>query len=196
MLAQNKNILKNFIVLLILLYGIFMVVGYLLFKDYALQENKAKLDDLLMHNKALHTYVEGQLKPVLYNLQENGILTKDFFDPKVLSFTYISRHVMDEYNNEREKVNKSKIIYKIAATNPRNPFNQADPLEKEILEQFQKGDIKSHQTAIIENNEEYMFYALPVTENKESCMRCHSLPNKAPKDLVDLYGDKAGFGEK
>lgn len=27
-------------------------------------------------------------------------------------------------------------------------------------------------------------------------MRCHSTPDKAPAGLVEIYGDKAGFGEK
>jgi diguanylate cyclase (GGDEF)-like protein len=41
-----------------------------------------------------------------------------------------------------------------------------------------------------------MYYAMPVPKTKESCLRCHSTPEKAPKNLVKKYGSKAGFYEK
>ena len=40
------------------------------------------------------------------------------------------------------------------------------------------------------------YYALPFTRNSQDCMPCHSAPELAPKELIDRYGDKAGFGEK
>ncbi|MEO0946718.1 MAG: DUF3365 domain-containing protein, partial [Cyanobacteria bacterium J06641_5] len=41
---------------------------------------------------------------------------------------------------------------------------------------------------------ERLFYiARPIQIKNESCLACHSVPERAPKSLVDLYGDKGGF---
>ena len=36
---------------------------------------------------------------------------------------------------------------------------------------------------------------MPIDPSKESCMRCHSTPDKAPIELIAQYGNTAGFGE-
>ncbi len=42
-----------------------------------------------------------------------------------------------------------------------------------------------------------MFYiARPLAVREESCLRCHSTADKAPKSQITTYGDKNGFGWK
>jgi diguanylate cyclase (GGDEF)-like protein len=177
-------------------YIVVLAIAYAMFKGYAIEENEAKLQDLVMHNKALHTYVEEQLKPVIYKLKEDGKIEKDFFDPKVLSFTYMSRNIMDEYNKQRSSNNIEKISYKFASQNPRNPINKATANEEKILKIFNAKEITKYHEHFNEQEKEYIFYAMPVATNVESCMRCHGEPKSAPKSLLELYGDKAGFYEK
>lgn len=196
MSTDNKKLLVKTFILMISVYVIVLGIAYALFKGYAIEENESKLQDLVMHNKALHTYVEEQLKPVIYKLKEEGKIEKDYFDPKILSFTYMSRKIMDEYNKQRTSNNIETIAYKFASQNPRNPINKANENEEKILKIFNAKDINKYHEHLKEQGKEYIFYAMPVTTNVESCMRCHSDPKYAPKSLLELYGDKAGFYEK
>lgn len=68
----------------------YTIVGFALYQymhQFAADQNKKKLDQLLLNQRALHLYLEDQLKPVIYKLKEENKLYKDFFDPKLLSFT-------------------------------------------------------------------------------------------------------------
>jgi len=195
MSVENKKLLLKTIILMSGVYIVVLLSAYLMFKNYALEENEAKMQDLIMHNKALHTYVEEQLKPVVYALKNQGSIDKDFFDPKLLSFTYMSRNIMQEYNKQRAAHKIEEIHYKFASNNPRNPINQASVHELQILKEFNAKKTDKHHEHMVINNNEYIFYAMPVTTNVESCMQCHSDPQKAPKSLVAYYGDKAGFYE-
>lgn len=196
MSTDSKKLLAKTFILMIVVYLLVLMVAYSLFKGYAIEENEAKLQDLGMHNKALHTYVEEQLKPVIYKLKEENKIEKDFFDPKLLSFTYMSRKIMDEYNKQRASNNIETIAYKFASQNPRNPINKANESEEKILKIFNAKEITTYHEHIKEDGKEYIFYAMPVATNVESCMRCHSEPKYAPKSLIELYGDKAGFMKK
>jgi len=190
-----RRLLRNIFILLLMIFGIISVVVYDAFEDYLVVENKSKVKDLLMHDKALHSYVEYTLKPVIYKLQAEGKLSYDYFDPKLLSFTYISRHLMEEYNKQRDKEHLEKYIYKIASNNPRNPVNKATPQEKKLLKRFNNGEFKLFTKEIFKNGKNYIYYAMPVKKNNGTCMRCHSRPEVAPKGLIKLYGSKAGFSE-
>jgi len=196
MTHSNKNILRTSFLLLLSIYLIILTITYSIFKSYAIDENEAKLQDLLMHNKALHTYVETKLKPVIYELKNTENIGQDFFDPKILSFTYMSRNIMDEYNKQRESHGIETIRYKLASDNPRNPLNKANPNESEILKSFNHSDLKKHSVHFSQDDKDYIFYAMPITKNVASCLRCHGDPKDAPKSLIELYGDKAAFYEK
>ncbi len=192
----HKNLFFKIVVLITLFFIATVYVVYSKFEDYAIEENQAKELDYLMHHKALHSYVENTLKPVIYDFQHKQILNEDYFNPKLLSFTYISRQIVDEYNKVRKEYDLEPIYYKLASDNPRNDVNVATKDELDLLKKFNNGEIKTYTKQIIKENKPYIYYAMPVGKTKESCMRCHSEPEKAPKDLIDMYGDKKGFGEK
>jgi len=196
MLPQNKKLLTWLFGISFLLYFIIIFAVNITLKHYVLVENKKKLNDILLYEQALKMYIENHQKPVIYKLQNQKILPKSFFDPNILSSTYIARHTIEEYNILRKQDNLEPIIYKIASDNPRNIVNKANKFELELLEKFNKGELKHFSKKIEKNGEEYIYYALPFLPNQQSCMRCHSNPKFAPKDLLKRYGDKAGFYEK
>lgn len=196
MSTYYKKLLRNIYLSITLFFIIVLCIVYSIFRSYALEENAAKMQDLIMHNKALHTYVEETLKPVIYNLQNKGFIDSQYFDPKILSFTYISRHIMQQYNEQRKEHNLEPLIYKIASTNPRNLVNSASENEKNLLKKFNNGELKKFTTQITKENHNYIYYAMPISKNKESCMRCHSTPDVAPAELIKKYGSTRGFNEK
>ena len=174
---------------------LYLVLGFLFYRFYehlVLEEARRQVTAVLSSFNALRTYIETVQKPVIYRLQKEGKLDKNFFDPKLLSASYIARHVLTNYIQD----NNAGYQYKLAATNPRNPHNKADSFETGILHQFRSGKLKSYSTILEEGGEQYFYQALPLGKNEASCMHCHSTPDRAPTGLIRLYGDKAGFGEK
>lgn len=196
MKTKNRRIFALFSLMLI---GGYVLIGTALYQymhQFAEDQNKKKLDQLLLNQRALHLYLEDELKPVIYKLKEEEKLYKGFFDPKLLSFTYIARGIHKNLNTLRDEHNTTRIYYKLATDNPRNPVNNASFKELELLNYFRANpSVEEFSTIIKENDRQYIYYAMPIEPNKASCMKCHSTPDKAPSELVEAYGDTAGFGE-
>ncbi len=166
-------------------------------RSFALYEANSKLNRVLTNQQALHGYIENQLKPVIYTLQDEEKLYKEFFNPKVLSFTYIARSIYQIENELYKEQNKPGLFYKLAAKNPRNELNQANIFEEELIERFnQDKNLTEYKDIIEQNNEKFLYFAKPVSRNKQSCLRCHSDPQIAPKELLQRYGSLRGFHEK
>lgn len=194
--SKNKRLFTYFT--LVLFTG-YLVVGFSLYQymhEFAADQNKKKLDQILLNQRALHLYLEDNLKPVIYKLKEENKLYKGFFDPKVMSFTYIARGIHKNLNTLRDEHNVTQIYYKLATDNPRNPLNNASFHELELLNYFRNNpSIQEYSSIIEENKHQYIYYAMPIEPSKKSCMKCHSTPDKAPLELIQQYGDTAGFGE-
>ena len=177
----------------------FILLSSLVYKytnDYALNEAEKRIESMLMEHRAKHGYIEEIQKPVIYELQKKNILRKDFFAPEILSFTFIARNTHSYLMKEQEKAGRRPYIYKLAAINPRNLLNKADDLEKELIKKFNDGEIESFEEIIEKGGEKYLYKAIPIAENKKSCMRCHGDPKDTPNDIVNRYGDKDGYFEK
>lgn len=187
---------KTILAVLSSMYLIIVIFLYVEKENHVIVEAEKRIDSILKFNKALHKYVEETQKPVIYDLKSKGKLYEDFFDPKILSFTYIARNIHNNYVEIVSKDNEIAYQYKLAATNPRNPINKATPYEENVLNKFRKQEIKEFTDIIEENNHKYLYRAIPIAPNKSSCMLCHSTPDIAPKELVATYGDTAGFHEQ
>jgi len=196
MLPHNKKLLIITGILFTFLYIIIAAFLYFILKDIAISQNKKKLLNILLYEQAQKSYIDKYQKNFIYKLQKENILPKEFFDPTLMSATYITRETLKEYNLLRKKENMPQIIYKIASDNPRNPINKADKSELQLLKKFNSHEIESFSKKIKIGDEEYIYYAIPVVPNNKTCMKCHSNPKLAPKNLVKKYGDKAGFYEK
>ena len=196
MLSHNKKFLRQIALLLLFLYFIITTFFYYILQNIVFSQNKQKLYNILLYTQAQKAYIDKYQKKFIFSLQNQNILPKDFFHPIIMSATYITRHTLEEYNNLRKDANLTPIFFKIASDNPRNPVNRASEEELELLKKFNEKNITSFSKNIKINGENFIYYAVPVTPNNETCMRCHSDPKLAPKDLVKMYGPKAGFNEK
>jgi diguanylate cyclase (GGDEF)-like protein len=185
-------------IIFMLLFVIFNIILKQLVLEYTIEQNREKVDNILTTHLALHSYIEGTQKPVFYELKQNGKLYNDFFDPRVLSFTYMVRNFHYKFNELKEKSNQSQYYYKLASTNPRNELNTADEYEAKVLKEFNKNrELKKIEKIVQDsNNKTYLYYMKPIGANKQSCLRCHGEPKNAPKEMLDMYGDKKGFYEK
>jgi hypothetical protein len=88
-------------------------------------------------------------------------------------------------------------FYKEATLNPTNPRNRATDWETDVVNQF-RGD--SAQTEIMATRDTpnglSLFLARPIKVNNVSCLECHSTADKAPVEMIKLYGTANGFGWK
>ena len=188
--------LKNSAIFLTVVYILMVGFFYNFYQHLVIKDAKQEVVNILNTTKAIRKYVENIQKPVIYDLKKRGELYKDFFDPRILSSTFIVNTIHHIQTSSKKSKNQTPYKFKLAATNPRNPMNKANKFEKEILEKFRKAELKEFSTTLKENGESYFYVAVPIERNQKSCMKCHSTPNVAPKELVQLYGNKAGFGEK
>ncbi len=56
-----------------------------------------------------------------------------------------------------------------------------------------KNEIEKYTEYIFRDNEKFYVSYKPIAKTDDSCMRCHSTPEVAPKGLVERYGKHAGF---
>lgn len=179
----------------IVFYIFLVVVFYYQTKNYTITKSQEKIEDLLLSVEALRSFNSNFQKEEIYRLQGEGYIYDEYFSPKLLSSTYISKEVNKIYNDLRIKHGKQPIIIKFASSNPRNIDNLATTKEDVILEQFNNQTIDKYQEIIKLNGEEAIYFAIPTKVTTAECIKCHSDPSLAPADLVKLYGDSAGFYE-
>jgi len=162
----------------------------------AINYANGQIEASLRTHRALHAYIETIQKPEIYRLKDEGKLYEDYFNPRILSFTYIARNMQNFLQEEREKQGLPRVHFKLAASNPRNPINQADDFEAKLLQQMNADKIESFREVIEVGGANFLYLALPVRPNTRSCLRCHSDPDEAPADLIDQYGSVRGFNEE
>ena len=144
----------------------------------------------------MNAYITAHQKPAVAKLKQEGKLYKEYFAPETLSGSFIIKNMHKYYNEFRKKNDLDEVYFKIAANNPRNTENKTDSFEQDILRKFNTDGTTEFKEVVTRDGQPFLYYALPFARNTEECMACHSTPDKAPKDLVDRYGDKNGFGEK
>jgi len=88
-------------------------------------------------------------------------------------------------------------FYKEATLNPTNPRDRATDWETDVVNQF-RGDSARAEFIGTRNSSTgtALFLSRPIKVNNVSCLECHSTPDKAPAEMIKLYGGDNGFGWK
>lgn len=107
--------------------------------------------------------------------------------------TYYSKNPALAQREFSEVVAKSesKAKFRMTSDNYMNPSNQPDSFEREAIRAIKAGNLKEYG----EFGETEYRYARTLFV-KDSCLKCHGDSGKAPKDVIDRYGDANGFGFK
>jgi len=85
--------------------------------------------------------------------------------------------------------------YREAALNPTNPRNRASDWERYVIDKFRSGAVQNEFVGTFETpSSTSLFLAQPISVNNVGCLECHSTPDKAPPEMVTLYGTTHGFG--
>jgi Protein of unknown function (DUF3365) len=85
--------------------------------------------------------------------------------------------------------------YREAALNPTNPRDRASDWERYLIDKFRSGAVQNEFVGTFElPSSASLFLAQPIRVNNVGCLECHSTPDKAPPEMVTLYGTTHGFG--
>lgn len=154
-------------------------------------QNKISLqaEMLVTTINAIREYTDSQVRP---HLEQNF---QSQFLPQSIPF-YTSREIFEKF---RANESWGDYFYKAATINPTNIRDKADSFETDIIERFRNNkELKSLRGFHTINSEkDKRFYiARPLIVTQPSCLQCHSTPDKAPKNMVKIYGTNGGFGWK
>lgn len=138
---------------------------------------------LLATIEASRSFTGDVVKPVL-NRELPGK-----FVVEAMSSSFGSKSIF-----ERIKARYPEYYFKHAVINPRNRENLADVFEVRVIEEFAKNSGKKEWHGYRDINGERDFMILKPIVAEERCLKCHSVPEKAPREIIAKYGDKAAFG--
>ena len=137
--------------------------------------------------RASRKYTTEQIAPLLERLQTSG----EQFHPQSIPF-YAATEAFNYFRQAHPD-----FAYKEAALNPTNPRDRTVDWEADIVNEFRKDASKAE---LIGRRETplgaSLFISTPIKVDDASCLQCHSTPDKAPAEMVKLYGSANGFDWK
>ena len=180
------------IVLLAVAAGVAVAVVRHSMRQHTLKEAEAKSRILLDRNLATHTYFSHDLRPKVMPMAR-AVHGEDHFEPGLMSSTYAVRK-MDHYFRE---LNASRYSYKECAIDARSPQNEADRVESAFLRELAEDpDLEIRSQVRVIDGRPYWVTLRRGEVMEDTCMRCHTKPELAPKGLLDRYGSTRSFGRK
>ncbi len=158
----------------------------------ALEHARHLAQTTLERNLAVHTYFNQNLKPKIFPFVSTEV-DSGYFDPTWMSSTFAVREIDRIYRS----ASREGYIYKEAAIDARFPENEADPFEASFIRRLNDGGEASEWSGIRWLDNQPFFVLLQRGETmKESCLRCHSTPERAPAGMITLYGDQRSFNRR
>ncbi|HBL14548.1 MAG TPA: histidine kinase [Cyanobacteria bacterium UBA11162] len=141
---------------------------------------------LMQMTDSIRNYTSSQVSPLLTPKLE----TEKEFLPQTIP-TYSAREVFEAI---RQKPEYKNYLYKDAVLNPSNPRDLANEFETELVEEFRnESNLEEIDDFITIEGEKLFYSARPIIIKDQSCLRCHSTPEAAPKSLIKTYGSENGF---
>ncbi|MDD3472574.1 MAG: DUF3365 domain-containing protein [Syntrophaceae bacterium] len=172
------------IVLLLALFTSLMSFGmYMQLTDSMYNSVYEKSEIILGELEATRKYVASILRP-----RVSSLVSQDEFVLEAMSTAYVSREIMGTFQKMFPD-----FTYKRAALNPREPRNQADAFEQEIISRFQKDRSLKEWHGIVTRDDQRFFVRMVPIKTENACLRCHGEPDDAPAKLISLYGPQNGF---
>ena len=193
MLKNLKLGIKLNLLLVLIFLGVIITSGSIL--SFVLGKNAESVVTqqaflLIETMSSVRNYTNNQVNPELAPRLEEE---EQFIRASVPA--YSAREVFEGLRSRQEY---DDFFYKEATLNPTNPRDKADRFETQIVEKFRKQSDLQELTGFRRDlaNSSLFYIARPLVISKESCLRCHSDPQLAPRSQIATYGDDNGFGWK
>ncbi len=151
-------------------------------------EVNSKAGALMEMNNAIRNYTNERVQPLLLPKAEN----QDTFIPESIP-AFSVREIFEYFRSTPDYAN---FFYKDATLDPTNLRDKADNFETKIVNKFKNTDEKTLSGYHTVSGTKLYYTAKPFSVTNESCLRCHSTPERAPKSQLATYGRENGFGWK
>lgn len=181
----------NLLLLLVFIFSVSLsgVVLSRVLEQKAQEEVTSKALTLMQTMTAVRSYTSTHVNPLLAPRLE----TESVFIPETVP-AYAATEV---FENLRSNEGYKNFFYKEATLNPTNLRDKVDTFEAKIVERFRQESGTKELSDFRNLPSGRVFYiARPLAITKESCLRCHSTPEAAPKSQLATYGTENGFGWK
>lgn len=152
---------------------------------------KERAELILTATQAARNYTRDYIQPML---EQSPDRNEEFVRESVPNFA--ARTIFADFRQQNQEFRD--FLYKEAAVNPTNPSDRADEFEHQLVLQLQarlpssEGQVLSGYRTV--NGEKLFYLARPLVMNDVKCLNCHGRPSDAPQHLLDMYGDRNGFG--
>jgi PAS domain S-box-containing protein len=179
---------------------LFMITGAIIvilvnhhMRQQAVIEAEEKIRIMLDRNLATQTYFSHKLRPTLLKITA-PTRSVDYFEPVWMS----SSHAVREIDRYSKALNPAcNYDYKEWAFNANRPETEANPYEKEFLNELSKNHALERRSEIRIIDGKPYFVTLRRGEVMEtSCLPCHRSPDKAPEGLAAFYDRERGLHGK
>lgn len=188
---KNFNLAKKLSTLLLVIFlgGIFISGIFLahILNKQAENDITSRANLLAQTLQSVREHANDEVVPELEKR-----LGKDEFLPIVVP----SFSVLQTFNNLQESSeNYQNFYYKDAMLNPTNIRDRANTFETELIGRFlQDPNLKNLTGFNVVGSEKVFYVAHPLAITNPACLKCHSTPERAPKEMIQIYGTKNGFG--
>jgi HAMP domain-containing protein len=151
---------------------------------------KSRARFIFQNINAVRQYTNDEVQPVL----ERRLKEDEFALQSIPA--YSARRVF--VTLQKQDATYNDFFYKDAMLNPTNLQDLADSFETTIVQKFQQANNLENTTSGYRwiDGEKYFYIASPLALTEQSCLRCHSSPDVAPKGMLKIYGPENGFGWK
>ncbi|MBR8834870.1 MAG: DUF3365 domain-containing protein [Stigonema ocellatum SAG 48.90 = DSM 106950] len=138
---------------------------------------------------SVRSYTNADVTPQLQSRLKN-----DEFFPQVVP-SFLTRKVFEQLKKSDNLY--QDFIYKESMLNPTNLHDKADSFEASLVNKFRQNQNLQELTGFRFLNGKKVFYiARPLAITNPDCLKCHSTPDMAPKNMIKAYGAINGFGWK
>lgn len=195
---RTKSLYLKFILILLLAVGITVLAGYIAARN---------LRSTLLRNTA--RAVAEQVLAFRSWIAGSGVVWVDNLLPGAPDFlgqsgcgsrTFYSKNPALATRELSQIVAQSGLsaTFRVTSDNYRNPKNSPDSFEAAAIHSF-KMDLARPEhlrsTFFEEFQGSWYRYSIPIVVSRP-CLRCHSTPQEAPKEVLEKYGTARGFGYK
>lgn len=154
------------------------------------QTVRERAEIVLTAMQSARDYTQDNIQPLVeaYSVADNS------FTQEIIP-NFAARSIFSHFRQQDPSF--LNYLYKEAAVNPTNTADLADSFEATLYPQLAPlteapaETVSGYRTL----DEQKLFYlAKPLVVEDVSCLACHGNPKDAPAPLIDLYGDRNGFG--
>lgn len=193
MFIKNLKLESKFNVFLLIIFIVGLTLSSsLLFRvleHNAETEVTTRAQLIVQTMNSVRDYTTSNIEPLLKSRLE--------IEPAFIPETVPAFSANEVFQKLRKNEAYRSFFYKEATLNPTNLRDKVDSFEKTLVEMFQNKPETKNISGFRNLLGGRIFYvAHPLAVKNNSCLRCHSTPERAPKSQIATYGTDHGFGWK